>query len=605
MPEMGRTGIGMSCEDAGGAFRGRNVTNPTRLALVVTPTRRNLNAPIGVVVVGEVECAQRDFMLSFLNAPPTLLPDEIPDASLARPARPVLLVLAAILLIGFGLRLTNLGARSIWYDEGFSLAVAGDAPDSLCLCNPDLYDEPPMITAMGAFGVKSAEMAGLQRGFWPFDAWLKLASVAFSLLAVFIAWAAFRRLFRDEFAALLGAALCAASPFQVYYAQELRAYAPYVCFSAMLLYCAVRAVEGNRARWWAGVSAAMVLMLYTHYFSVWNIALFNCYFVGLIVLGRRELFRPWIISQVVAFILVLPSLALMYHANAVYSNVTNIFTILPTITHGFLSVKAFLAGYSPRNLVYWPLFLGGMCLYLAGLWQLRRRPSALVLVIMLSLVPVFANVLVWRMRTFPMYEHRLFIFSGLVYCGVVGLGLSSLRPRLARWAGPVFLFALMAPCLWDYYHQNLHPSMDHRMGVRYKVDSRSAAQYVAASARPGDIVGHASHLTYFPMGYYLEGKALEQHCLRLSEGELSGFLGAMPKRTMWDHFGATPKLLPEVAAKGPRLWYVESWWEPWSIPPMVLDYRRWLESHGRTVERKQFDGLSVTLFELKGAAGQP
>ncbi len=540
-----------------------------------------------------------------MNTPPPYVPDGSPDAPLARPSRRVLLALAAILLLGLGLRLFNMGARSIWYDEGFILAVAGDAPGSLCLCNPAIYDEPPMINAVAALGEKTAAMAGLVRGFWPFDVWLKLGPAAFSLIAVFFAWAAFRRLFRDESAALLGAALCAASPFQVYYAQELRAYAPYVCFSAMLLYCSVRAVEDNRARWWAGVSAAMVLMLYTHYFSVWNIALFNGYFVGLVVLGRRRLFRPWIVSQVVAFMLVLPALALMYHANGMISQITTIYNTVPTITHGFITFKAFLAGYTPRSQVYWPLFLAGMCLYLAGLWRLRARPAALVLSVILPVVPVFANVLVWRLRSFPMYEHRLFIFSGLVFCGVAGLGLSSLRPRPARWGAAVAVFALMTPCLWDYYHQNLHPSMDHRMGVRYKVDSRSAAQHIALNAKPGDIVGHASHFTYLPMRYYLEGKALPQRCLRLTEEELAGFLGTMPNRAMWDHFGVTPLMLPEVAAQGSRMWYVESWWEPWSLPPIVQNMRRWLEEHGRAVELRQFDGLTVTLFELGRGVGQP
>ncbi len=524
---------------------------------------------------------------------------------MARPSRRVLLALAAILLLGLGLRLFNLGARSIWYDEGFILAVAGDAPVSLCLCNPAIYDEPPMINAVAALEDKTADLAGLVRGFWPRDVLLKLGPVAFSLLAVFFAWASFRRLFRDETAALLGAALCAASPFQVYYAQELRAYAPYVCFSSLLLYCSVRAVEDNRARWWAGVSAAMVLLLYTHYFSVWNIALFNGFFAGLIVLGRRRLFRPWFLSQIAAFILVLPALSLMYQANAVIANVRNIYTVVPTITHGLITFKAFLAGYTPRSIVYWPLFVAGMLLCLAGLWRLRARPSALVLSLMLTVVPVFANVLVWRMRTFPMYEHRLFIFSGLVVCGVMGVGLASLRPRAAAWAVGAAVFALMTPCLADYYHQNLHPSMDHRMGVRYKIDSRTAAQYIAANARPGDVVGHASHFSYFPMRYYLAGKPLPQHTLRLTEGELAGFLDALPKRALWDHFGVTPSMLPEVAAQGSRMWYVESWWEPWSIPQHVQNMRRWLEEHGRVVEHRQFDGLTVTLFELRHEVKRP
>jgi hypothetical protein len=524
---------------------------------------------------------------------------------MARPSRRVLLALAAILLLGLGLRLFNLGARSMWYDEGFSLGMASKAPASLTVFNPSVYDEPPMMGAVAAVGEKIAGLAGLTRGFWPYDACVKLPQVLFTMLSLIFAWASFRRLFRNENAALLGAALCAVSPFQVYYAQELRAYAPYICFSSALLYCSLRAVEDNRVRWWAGVSAAMILLPYTHFFSVWNIALFNCFFMGLVVAGRRDLFRPWMASQIVAFMLVLPALLQMHHVNAVFTHVTNIYTVLPTITHGFITFKTFLAGYTPRSMVYWPLFLLGAGLYLVGLWRLRARRTALALSVLLTVVPIFANILVWRMRTFPMYEHRLFIFSGLVACGLMGLGLTALRPRAAQWTAGVAVFALMMPCLADYYHQNLHPSMDHRMAVRHKVDVRGVAQYIIAHAQPGDVVGHASHFSQFPMRYYLEGKGIPQSTLRLTESELTGFLNALPNRTMWENLGSVPRMLPEVAAEGRRMWYVETWWEPWEIPTHVQNMRRWLEEHGRKIETRQFDGITVTLYELRNGAKQP
>ncbi len=540
-----------------------------------------------------------------MNTNSPSIPEESPDARLARPSRRVLLALAAVLLIGLGLRLYHLGARGMWYDEGFSLGMASKAPDSLTVFNPSVYDEPPMMGAVALAGEKIADLAGLTRGFWPYDAFVKLPQVLFAMLSLLFAWAAFRRLFRHEGAALLGLALCAVSPFQVYYAQELRAYAPYNCLSSVLLYCSLRAVEENRVRWWAGVAATMTLLPYTHFFSVWNIALFNCFFMGLIAAGRRDLFRPWIVSQVAAFVLVLPALLQMRDVNASFTHVTYIYTVMPTITHGFITFKTFLAGYTPRSAVYWPLFLLGAGLYLLGLWQLRGRWSALVLSVLLTVVPIFANVFVWRMRTFPMYEHRLFIFSGMVACGVMGLGLTALRPRAAQWAVGAAVFALMTPCLADFYHQNLHQSMDHRMGVRHKVDVRGVAQYIIAHAQPGDVVGHASHFSQFPMRYYLEGKGIPQSTLRLTEGELTGFLTALPRPAMWENLGTLPRMLPEVAAEGRRMWYVETWWEPWEIPPQVQNMRRWLEEHGRAIEMRQFDGITVTLFELKHEAKQP
>ena len=329
--------------------------------------------------------------------------EECAEGALGRPSRRVLLVLAAILLLGLGLRLYNLGARSMWYDEGFSLGMASKMPESLTVFHPSVYDEPPVMGAVAWLGEQIARLAGLTRGFPPYDAAVKLPQVFFTMLSLVFAWAAFRRLFRNENAALLGAALCAVSPFQVYYAQELRAYAPYICFSSALLYCSLRAVEENRVRWWAGVSAMMIVMPYTHFFSVWNIALFNCFFMVIIAAGRRDLFRSWLGSQMVAFVLVLPALLQMRHVNASFTHVTNIYTVMPTATHGFITFKTFLAGYSPRSTVYWVLFLLGAGLYLAGLWRLRGRRSALFLSVLLTVVPIAANIVVWRMRTFPMF----------------------------------------------------------------------------------------------------------------------------------------------------------------------------------------------------------
>ncbi len=534
-----------------------------------------------------------------MNTQVPFTPENSPDAPLARPSRRVLLAVAAILLLGLGLRLYNLGARSMWYDEGFSLGMASKVPESLTVFNPAVYDEPPMMGLVAWTGEQLAGLAGLTRGFWPYDACVKLPQVLFAMLSLLFAWGAFRRLLRSETAALLGAALCAVTPFQVYYAQELRAYAPYICLSSALLYCSLRAVEENQARWWAGVAAAMTLLPYTHFFSVWNIALFNLFFMGLIAAGRRGLFRPWIVSQIAAFLLVLPALLQMWHVNNTFTHVTNIYTVLPTIKHGFITLKTFLAGYTPRSGVYWPLFLLGSGLYLAGLWRLRARRPALALSVLLTVAPIFANIAVWRLRDFPMYEHRLFLFSGMVFCGVVGLGLTGLRPRAVQWAAGVAVFALMMPCLADYYRQNLHPGMDHRMGVRYKVDVRGAAQYIAAHAQPGDVVGHSSHFSQCPMLYYMEGKGIPQSTLRLTEGERAGFLNALPNPRMWENLGMIPRMLPEVAAEGKRMWYVETWWEPWEVPPHVQDMRRWLEAHGRQVDFRQYDGITVTLFELK------
>ena len=126
-----------------------------------------------------------------MNTHTAPIPEESPDAPLARPSRRALLVLAALLALGLGLRLYNLGARSMWYDEGFSLGMASKMPESLTVFHPSVYDEPPMMGAVAALGEKIAGLAGLTRGFWPYDAAVKLPQVMFTMLSLLFAWGAF------------------------------------------------------------------------------------------------------------------------------------------------------------------------------------------------------------------------------------------------------------------------------------------------------------------------------------------------------------------------------------------------------------------------------
>lgn len=72
-------------------------------------------------------------------------------------------------------------------------------------------------------------------------------------------------------AALVAAVLLLLSPTLLAYAPEIRAYPLLFMFAASATYAFIRALqadEGDRTRWLAGVTAALVLTTYTHYFGV-------------------------------------------------------------------------------------------------------------------------------------------------------------------------------------------------------------------------------------------------------------------------------------------------------------------------------------------------
>jgi hypothetical protein len=153
---------------------------------------------------------------------------------------------------------------------------------------------------------------------------------------------------------------------------------------------------------------------------------------------------------------------------------------------------------------------------------------------------------------------------------------------------------LILPTLHDYYSQNLHPLQTHRMGVRYKVANRDAAAFIASQWREGDFIGHASHFTLFPFYHYLPNAP--QSGLRLTEGELRGFLQALPNEALWERYHAVPVRAEQATKNAQRVWLVESWWEPFELPPQVLQLRDWLDSHFTRESSRAFDGVAVYLY---------
>ena len=65
---------------------------------------------------------------------------------------------------------------------------------------------------------------------------------------------------------------------------------------------------------------------------------------------------------------------------------------------------------------------------------------------------------------------------------------------------------------------------------------------------------------------------------------------------LWERYHAVP-VRAEIATKNARrIWLVESWWEPFELPPQVLQLRGWLDSHFTRELSRAFDGVTVDLY---------
>jgi hypothetical protein len=358
------------------------------------------------------------------------------------------------------------------------------------------------------------------------------------------------------------------------------------------------------AGYWAGIVLLFPLAFYSHFYGVWTIALCNLYVFAAHWRDRGLILR-WFTAQSVAFVLCLPVIWLAFQVSGIYESVTNVYTSRPTLTHGLITFKTFFAGYSARVTFYRPLFVLASLLFAWSAARSLRSPRRLYFIVLFVVVPIAANVVIWRMRHFPLYEHRLFIFSsGIAYCAVA-LGVASLPRRLA-WTAGAILATLMCALLPDYYRQHLHPLESHRMGVRYKVDNRDAAAFVSARLEPGDVVAHASHFTLLPFRHYQRDVEVRDFFMCVDKGEVAGSLDAYPRPAAWRYYDFYPTMAEEGIRGARRVWYVESWWEPFDIAPHVYEKRRWLEARYPLAGEWRFFGMDICLFgEGIGTPEQP
>lgn len=162
--------------------------------------------------------------------------------------------LLGILAIATGLRLFQVGAAPLWYDETFSAwlarlplldmlkATAGDV-------HPPLYQL--IIWPIG------------QLGGGPF--WLRLPSVIFSVAGLYLLWLICKQLKLSDTTSLIAVGLAAITPLDIHFSQEARQYA----LLQMLALSGVLAVL--RRRWlWIGITGAA--LLYTHNYGLFYLA---------------------------------------------------------------------------------------------------------------------------------------------------------------------------------------------------------------------------------------------------------------------------------------------------------------------------------------------
>jgi hypothetical protein len=292
-------------------------------------------------------------------------------------------------------------------------------------------------------------------------------------------------------AALLATALTALSPFMIYYSAEARAYGLMMFFTVSSTLAMLLALETRRRRWWMLYAVASCAAFYTHYTCVFVLAAQLLWLLW----SHREARRAALIANLAAAAGVLPWLPGLI--NNVRSPTEKILSALSPFTPGAVR----------QDLEHWAV---GYPYTLAG--GLRALPGLLALVLLAVAVLITVAGLVLLVRRRPPLRDRLDAIDRRVWLmillavavpvgeavvsatgnhifGVRNLAASwpylalacsaavaALEPRLAFAAAALAIVAFALGATKELTSRFERP------------DYQAAANFVAANARPGDVV---------------------------------------------------------------------------------------------------------------------
>lgn len=204
---------------------------------------------------------------------------------------------AGITLVALALRVAAFD-ESFYGDELFTYEIS-TRPDLHAVAagvRSDLEITPPLFFAVAWFFQLLGD---------PF-VWLRMPSLIAGVATVPVIYLLGVRTV-GRTAALVAAGLFALSPLAIFYATEARAYALMTLLVALSTIALLQAMETNDRRWWAALAVLAAGAMYTHYTSVFVLAVQ----AGWALWTRRDLMKPLLLAHAGAALLYAPWLPFM------------------------------------------------------------------------------------------------------------------------------------------------------------------------------------------------------------------------------------------------------------------------------------------------------
>ena len=481
-----------------------------------------------------------------------------------------------MIVIGLVLRLHDLGARSLWVDELFSVGLAAQDPSTMLTV---LYGEEANMALYYAFMYVWVRLVGAGAD----ETWMRLPSVLFGVAGL---WALYRlgsRLDRPA-TGLIAAGLAAVNAYHIEISQEARAYTMWALLATLSWVALIDALDSGQRRGWLRYVAWTTVAFYTHLFTLFLIA------AQVSVVAMRSRVSEWrvlVASGVLVVALCTPFVP-FFLSNTDGSQILHVRQSGPQDL--FNLIRLFAGASTPLFLAYAALALIGVGVAVYRTTQARSRAELgrAVVPLFWLLVPVLTIFLLSYVK--PMFKERYLFGAMPAFPLLAAIGLMALRPVLIR---PLALLAVVGLAFVP---------IAQGLEIRQSENWRGVVAYLEENVRPGDgavFISKRGQLGYEYYGGWLSGTRSTTDRPDILEPFSWDALAASEE--YYRALTATGRAqLPEFATRHPRIWLVMSHeFDSTFDGDTAESVRTWLTRNGYGARQRPFTNVRVLLYERR------
>lgn len=533
------------------------------------------------------------------------------------------LIVLSILILALAIRLYHLNKYDLWFDEISSYvfshqtiesdaAIAG-VPAHVFIFNKCRNDPLSFFYYLLIY-LFSFLLQGWRS--------LRLLSVIFGFLSLLVFYRLARRIY-DRSTGRIALFLMAVSPFQVWYAQEMRAYVVAEFFSLLAVLFFVKLLEGGKKSYWFYFFISGMFAILMSYYSALLVMIMLAY-----LYSRRDLRyarRGYLF--IAALVFFAPLFGLFLHQLYAAKNLS--WMVIPHLRWLVMSFAVFGLGYSsniPQFLVGY-LLLASLFTY--GVHKSFKQHNAYASFMLFSFFLPVIIIFLFSRLFFPVYIDRQFIVITPFYYLFIAKGLSGIKNIRVKAAVLALLTVLMSTLLVNYYKGFMMRSKNGReiyFGVHERKQYGGLISYLKSRLQERDIIAATDIQSYFftieavPAGSkdkgirrlffypkYLQG--LDRNALfgrflppgkisKINDGEDNDSMHEFYHKDSYLAVNGNPLADPEIK----RIWLVSSFWDSCGSNPVNNNYGRIEKEMLRYYKRDEFlehDGVILERFSRR------